>query len=59
MAKYVNITANDTIMTTEKVTTGLFTGDLGTLAGSSLTTSSLSTGQKAYYYTINNNTRIL
>ena len=52
MAKFVNITRNDTILTTEKVTKGLFTGDLGTVAGSSFTTSSLSTTQKAYYYTM-------
>tara|TARA_R110000824_G_scaffold375583_2_gene566505 strand:- start:1226 stop:2281 length:1056 start_codon:yes stop_codon:yes gene_type:complete len=50
MAKYVNITANDTIITTDKITKGLFTGDLGSIAGSSLTTASLSTTQKSYYY---------
>ena len=36
MAKFVNITANDTILTTAKVTKGLFTGDLGTVQGTSL-----------------------
>ena len=49
MAKFVNITANDTILTTAKVTKGLFTGDLGTVQGTSFTTSSLSTTQKSYY----------
>ena len=52
MAKFVNITANDTILTTAKVTKGLFTGDLGTVQGTSFTTSSLSTTQKAYYKTV-------
>ena len=52
MAKYVNITANDTILTTEKVTKGLFTGDVGTKAGSSFATSSLSATQNSYYYTM-------
>ena len=52
MAKFVPITANDTILTTEKVTKGIFTGDVGTLQGSSFTTSSLSTTQKSYYYTL-------
>tara|TARA_Y100001937_G_C7117656_1_gene330917 strand:- start:310 stop:1371 length:1062 start_codon:yes stop_codon:yes gene_type:complete len=52
MAKFVNITANDTILTTTKVTKGLFTGDVGTITGASLSTSSLSTTQKAYYYTL-------
>jgi hypothetical protein len=49
--KYGNITPSDTIITTEKVTKGLFTGDVGTIQGSSLTTSSLSTTQKTYYHT--------
>ena len=52
MAKYVNITQDDTILTTEKVTKGIFTGDVGTITGANLSTSSLSTTQKAYYYTL-------
>jgi len=52
MAKYVNITQDDTILTTEKVTKGLFTGDVGTISGNALDTASLSTTQKAYYYNL-------
>ena len=50
MAKYVNITADDTIIDTTKVTTGLFEGGVGTILGSSLATSSLATSQNRYYY---------
>ena len=52
MAKYVNITADDTIMDTTKVTTGLFTGGIGTVAGDDLTTASLASSQTKYYYTL-------
>ena len=52
MPKYVNITADDTISDTQKVTTGYFTGGVGTLSANNLTTSSLSTTQKNYYYTL-------
>jgi hypothetical protein len=52
MPKYVNFGKGDTITETSKVTTGFFTGGVGTLAGSSLSTSSLATGQKNYYYNL-------
>ena len=52
MPKYVNITADDTISDTQKVTSGYFTGGLGTLNANNLTTASLSTTQKNYYYTL-------
>ena len=52
MPKYVNITADDMIMDTTKVTTGFFTGGVGTIAGSALTTSSLATSQKRYFYNL-------
>ena len=40
----------DVIIDTTKVTAGFFTGNLGTLAVDNLTTASLSTSQKGYYY---------
>jgi hypothetical protein len=50
MATYVNFTNDDVIIDTTKVTTGIFSGGVGTLAGSSFATASLSTAQKRYYY---------
>ena len=51
MAKYVPINeGSDVIQDTTKVTTGFFTGGLGTLAKANLVTSSLSSTQKSYYY---------
>ena len=44
--------AEDTITTQITVTKGFFDGGVGTLAGSNLTTSSLSTTQKSYYYNL-------
>ena len=53
MAQYVPINmGTDVIVDTTKVTTGYFTGGVGTLAGSNLTTASLSTTQKSYYYNL-------
>ena len=52
MAKFVNITGEDTIRDTVKVTAGFFTGNVGTVAGSALATASLSSGQGEYYYTL-------
>ena len=40
----------DVIRETTKVTTGLFTGGVGALAGTNLVTKSLSSTQKNYYY---------
>ena len=40
----------DVIIDTTKVTAGFFTGNLGTLAGGNLSTSSKSATQKGYYY---------
>jgi hypothetical protein len=52
MPKYVNFGSGDMITETSKVTTGFFTGGIGTLAGSNLSTSSLATSQKNYYYNL-------
>ena len=49
--------AEDTITTQITVTNGFFDGGLGTLAGSSITTSSLSTTQKSYYYNLQHNSK--
>tara|TARA_R100001443_G_scaffold3476_2_gene10896 strand:+ start:12821 stop:13885 length:1065 start_codon:yes stop_codon:yes gene_type:complete len=56
MMKTFNI-AEDTITTQITVTNGFFDGGLGTLAGSSFTTSSLSTTQKSYYYNLQHNSK--
>ena len=51
MAQYVPINpGTDVITDTTKVTTGYFTGGVGTLAKDNLVTSSLSATQKEYYY---------
>ena len=51
MPELVPINAGtDVIIDTTKVTAGFFTGNLGTLAADNLTTASLSTTQKGYYY---------
>ena len=52
MAKYVNITAQDTLLGTSKVTKGLFPGDVGVQAGTGLSTSSISTTQRKYYHNL-------
>ena len=53
MAQYVPINqATDVITDTTKVTTGYFTGGVGSLAKDNLTTASLSTTQKKYYYNL-------
>jgi len=56
MNKQFNI-AEDTITTQITVTNGYFDGGVGTLAGSSLATSSLSTTQKSYYYNLQYNSK--
>ena len=56
MIKQFNI-ADDTITTQITVTNGFFDGGVGTLAGSNLTTSSLSTTQKSYYYNLQYNSK--
>jgi hypothetical protein len=50
--KYINFTQDDKIVETSKVTTGYFTGGVGTLAGTNLVTASLAAGQKEYYYNL-------
>jgi len=51
MAQYVPINnSTDVITDTTKVTTGFFTGGVGSLAKANLVTASLSTTQKGYYY---------
>ena len=42
----------DIVEDQSKVTTGFFTGNVGSIAGSNLTTASLSTAQKKYYYNL-------
>ena len=49
---FITLTAEDKITETTKVTTGYFTGDVGALAGSNFTTSSLAAGEKKYYYNL-------
>ena len=56
MIKQFNI-AEDTITTQITVTNGFFDGGVGTLAGSSLATSSLSATQKSYYYNLQYNSK--
>ena len=46
------IGSDDVIASTLKTTTGYFTGDVGTLAGSNLATASLTAGEKLYYYNL-------
>lgn len=45
----IPLTSDDILIDTQKVTTGYFTGGLGTIAGSSLVTASLSAEQQKYY----------
>ena len=53
MPQYVPInSATDVITDTTKVSTGFFTGGLGTLTGGNFVTSSLSATQKGYYHTL-------
>ena len=56
MMKTFNI-EDDTITTQITVTNGYFDGGVGTLAGSNMTTSSLSTTQKNYYYNLQYNSK--
>jgi len=56
MMKTFNI-AEDTITTQITVTNGFFDGGLGTTAGSTLSTSSLSATQKSYYYNLQYNSK--
>ncbi len=56
MIKQFNID-DDTITTQIAVTNGFFDGGVGTLAGSNLTTSSLSATQKSYYYNLQYNSK--
>ena len=51
------IPKDDTITTQITVTNGFFDGGVGTLAGSNLTTSSLSATQKSYYYNLQYNSK--
>ena len=52
MAQYVPLTADDIITETTKVTTGFFTGGIGTITSGSFVTSSLSSGNKEYYHNL-------
>tara|TARA_B100000424_G_C22944588_1_gene502699 strand:- start:978 stop:2012 length:1035 start_codon:yes stop_codon:yes gene_type:complete len=47
--RLVRLTQDDILIDTQKVTTGYFSGGLGTILGSSLTTASLSATQLKYY----------
>ena len=49
---FITLTREDQVTETTKVTTGFFTGDVGTLAGSNLVTASLVAGEKKYYYNL-------
>jgi len=50
----MNLKPDDIIRDTTKVTTGFFTGDVGSLAGSNLATASLDADEKIYYYNLQN-----
>ena len=52
MARYVRLESGDVVSSTTKVTSGYFTGGVGALGGSNLTTSSLGTSEKKYYYNL-------
>lgn len=52
MPQYVNLTADDMITDTTKVTAGFFSGGVGTVTSGSFVTSSLSAGNKEYYYNL-------
>ena len=54
MPQFQSFTNEDKIVETTKVTKGFFTGDIGTLAGASFVTSSLTSDQKEYYYNMQN-----
>ena len=54
MPQFQSFTNEDKIVETTKVTKGFFTGDIGTLAGSSFVTASLTADQKEYYYNLQN-----
>ena len=54
---YNTINNADIIEDTKKVVRGYFTGDIGKLAGSNLTTQSLSTANKNYYYNLQYSTK--
>ena len=56
MMKNFNI-SEDTITTQITVTNGFFDGGVGTLEGSNLSTSSLSSTQKSYYYNLQYNSK--
>tara|TARA_R100000008_G_scaffold75958_1_gene55478 strand:+ start:174 stop:1253 length:1080 start_codon:yes stop_codon:yes gene_type:complete len=53
MARFVELNPeSDIVHNTTKVTTGFFSDGKGTLAGSNLSTASLASSQKTYYYNI-------
>jgi len=54
---FQDLTAADQVTTQITTTTGFFDGGAGTLAGSSLSTSSLSSTQKNYYYNLQYNSK--
>ena len=54
---FQDLTATDQVTTQITTTTGFFDGGVGILAGSSLSTSSLSSTQKNYYYNLQYNSK--
>ena len=57
MPYYVTFNPEDKIIDSQKVTTGYFSGDVGTINSGSLTTSSLSSTQKEYFYNLQYNSK--
>ena len=53
---YKNLTVNDAHTDTIKVTTGIFNGGAGTLAGSGMYTASISSSNAHYFYTVTEGT---
>ena len=55
MPQFQNFTAEDRIIETTVVTKGFFTGDIGTVAGTSIVTSSITGSQQEYYSNLSYN----
>ena len=48
--KFKTLNQSDIFVDTSRITTGIFSNGVGTLAGSSMYTSSISASNKLYYY---------
>ena len=50
--KFKPLNASDIFVDTSRITSGIFSNGVGTLAGSSMYTSSISSSNKRYYYAV-------